>query len=161
MMSSREQLVSVTTRTMSGCSMKWPEDVMWAADPAVITGFLDQCSCTRFFEFWTETFWMIDGSGKTLPSEESDTQRHPCIYVQRHCYGWWYFSINVGVTKETAHWPIPNRLRLPFHLQPQWLLIRTMPFDALPLRVPFKGFWLLAVRCTTDVPSSSQLPRLF
>lgn len=78
-------------------------------------------SCTRFFEFWTATFWMIHGSGKTLPSGESAALRHPCIYIQRHCYGWWYFSISVGVTKEIAHWPIPNRLRWPFRLQPWWL----------------------------------------
>ena len=94
---------------------------MWAVDPAVITDVLDQHACAGFFEFWTATFWMIHGSGKTLPTGESAALRHPCIYIQRHCYGWWYFSISVGVTKEIAHWPIPNRRRSPFRLQPWWL----------------------------------------
>lgn len=35
-----------------------------------------------------------------------------------------------------------------------------MLFDALPLRLHFKGFWLLAARCTPGVPSSSQPPCL-
>lgn len=124
------ELQSQPTLWPPGCRSaprSWTEDVTGAVTPMMITVLLDQHSCTGLFEFWSETFWMIDGSGKTLPSEESqlgfvsDAQRYPCIRVQRRRYGWWYFSICAGVTKAIAHWPIPNRLELPFRLQSSWL----------------------------------------
>lgn len=108
----------------------------------------------------------FSGSGTALPVRSHSLAqldiwwpREPCISYLKHSGGWSKLFLHEGVTKVIAYWSLHMGWDCPFMcFSGNCLQSLSMFFDALPLRLSFKGFTLLAARHTIGSPTVHSYP---